>query len=82
MRAIILIALALLLVVGGGYVMSVERRLAQAVALEVETVKTEWTSGGIRREVITHRESGESNADWLARHVEAVQAAMGQYPPD
>lgn len=78
----ILIAAALVLVVG--YVVSVERRIGrirEAVLLEGE-MKTEWTSGGVRRSVVTQREPGESNADWLARHVEAVQTAQVQYPPD
>ena len=81
MRAILIVA-SLVLVVG--YVVNVESRLARlrvAVLLEGE-MKTEWTSGGERKSVVTYREPGESNADWLARHVEAVQTKQAEFPPD
>lgn len=82
MRNTAILVLALALAVG--YAVYVERELQSLrdLTMEVGEMRTTWVSGGQRREVTTYREPGESNTDWLARHVEAVQIAQAQHPPD
>jgi hypothetical protein len=48
-------------------------------------MKTSWTSGGNPKEVITARDPGpppETDAELLARHEAAVQAAVAEFPID
>jgi hypothetical protein len=50
--------------------------------IERGTMKHEHVSGGQRRSFTTNRNPGESNEDFGARHVAAVQAFLAEYPPD
>lgn len=80
MRTLLLVTLFVL--AAGGYVWSVERRLAETVILEDGAMRTEWTSGGVRRSVVTQRNPSESNEAWLDRHMAEVREAQVQFPPD
>ena len=48
----------------------------------MQTLSTSWTSGGVEHTLTTTRQDGESAPDFIARHNEALDAALGQYPPD
>jgi hypothetical protein len=39
------------------------------------------TTAPVRRDVTTKRNAGESAADWMARHADAVAASLAAYPP-
>ena len=47
-----------------------------------QTLIETWTSGGYEFEVETARWSTETEAQWRARHADAVAYWQGIYPPD
>lgn len=50
--------------------------------VEVGDVIHSHVSGGVTRTLVTQRNPGESNSDWIARHLAAVEKFLAQYPPD
>lgn len=50
--------------------------------VQMTTVTSSWTSGGILRTVTTTRRDGESAEDWARRHQEEVDALLLLFPKD
>lgn len=48
----------------------------------MQTMESEWTTGGTKHKVSTPRNDGESVDDWMERHKEALDAAQTIWPPD
>jgi hypothetical protein len=46
------------------------------------TLRSKWTSAGIEHEVVTTKDPGETEAEFIARHVRTVNALKEIYPPD
>lgn len=84
------IVLAIVSAVGGA-ILCVEVMNYEAISKLVEsnkrgvqmtTVTSSWTSGGILRTVTTTRRDGESAEDWARRHQEEVDALLLLFPKD
>lgn len=84
------IVLAIVSAVGGA-ILCVEVMNYEAISKLVEsnkrgvqmtTVTSRWTSGGILRTVTTTRRDGESAEDWARRHQEEVDALLLLFPKD
>lgn len=82
-----------LLLIAGAYWQIYELRRSFAVLaenleraiphhVEVGDMYHEHVSGGQRRSFTTHKNQGETVAEWVARHNAAVVAFVSQYPPD
>lgn len=52
-----------------------------AAGVTGNTLTTTWGSSGGARSVETDRDAGESDGDFLARHLQDVLLAMLVYPP-
>lgn len=48
----------------------------------VQTLESEWTSGGIKRRIVTTRKEAETDAEFIERHAAAESAALRQWPKD
>lgn len=48
----------------------------------MQTLTSEWTSGGIRRVLTTTRKESETEAEFIASHAAAEAAALRQWPKD
>lgn len=48
----------------------------------MQTLTSDWTSGGIRRTLTTTRKEAETDAEFIARHAAAEAAALRQWPKD
>lgn len=84
------IVLAIVSAVGGA-ILCVEVMNCESISKLVEsnkrgvqmtTVTSSWTSGGILRTVTTTRRDGESAEDWARRHQEEVDALLLLFPKD
>ena len=49
---------------------------------ETMQMTSSWKSGGVTHTIETTRQDGESDAEFLARHQSALNAALELYPPD
>ncbi len=56
-------------------------QLQAAKETTVQTMQSTWTSSGVQHTVTTTRQDGESDAQFVTRHNNAVQAALKQFPP-
>lgn len=48
----------------------------------MQTLTTEWTSGGIKRSLTTTRNDGESDEEFIKRHHDAEARAFAIWPKD
>ena len=56
--------------------------LERAGQRDMQTLRTEWMSGGIKRELTTTRNAGESDESFINRHNLAERAAFAKWPKD
>lgn len=63
-------------------VRDIQAKVEQIKELLMQSITTEWTTAkGVKHSVTTPRAEGESRAEWLARHNEAVAEAQAIFPP-
>lgn len=63
-------------------VQRIQGHIEQIKELLMQSITTEWTDAkGVKHTVTTPRNEGESRAEWLARHNEAVADAQAIFPP-
>ena len=60
----------------------IERAIEELRRRLMQTITSNWKSGGVDMSVSTTRGSNEPVDEWLARHDAAVTAAKAKFPPD